>query len=49
MIIPYPDSDKEQQKIGEFFKQVNKLIALHQMELEKLANLKKACFERLFA
>ena len=36
----------EQQQIGTFFKQLDNLITLHQRELEKLKNLKKACLER---
>ena len=38
----------EQQKIGVFFKQLDTLITLHQRELEKLKNLKKACLEKMF-
>ena len=38
----------EQQAIGAFFKQLDNLITLHQRELEKLKNLKKACLEKMF-
>ena len=38
----------EQGRIGEFFKQLDNLITLHQRELEKLKNLKKACLEKMF-
>ena len=38
----------EQQKIGAFFQQLDNLITLHQRELEKLKNLKKACLEKMF-
>ena len=38
----------EQQAIGAFFKQLDHLITLHQRELEKLKNLKKACLEKMF-
>ena len=38
----------EQQQIGAFFKQLDYLITLHQRELEKLKNLKKACLEKMF-
>ena len=38
----------EQQQIGAFFKQLDNLITLHQRELEKLKNLKKACLEKMF-
>ena len=38
----------EQVQIGDFFRQLDNLIALHQRELEKLKNLKKACLEKMF-
>ena len=38
----------EQAKVGEFFQQLDNLITLHQRELEKLKNLKKACLEKMF-
>ena len=43
----YP-SLEEQQKIGAYFSQLDNLITLHQRELEKLKNLKKACLEKMF-
>ncbi|PWI29765.1 restriction endonuclease subunit S [Flavobacteriaceae bacterium LYZ1037] len=43
--IPRP---AEQQKIGEYFKNLDKQIALHQIQLEKLNNIKKACFTKMF-
>ena len=43
--IPCPD---EQQKIGEYFKNLDKQIALHKTQLEKLNNIKKACFTKMF-
>ena len=43
-----PKSQSEQKQIGAFFRQLNKLITLHQRELEKLKNLKKACLEKMF-
>lgn len=39
---------EEQEKIGAFFEQLDNLITLHQRELEKLKNMKKACFQRMF-
>ncbi len=42
-----PDAD-EQEKIGEYFCNLDNLITLHQRELEKLKNLKKACLEKMF-
>ena len=47
MAISMP-SLSEQGQIGEFFKQLDNLITLHQRELEKLKNLKKACLEKMF-
>ena len=38
----------EQAKIGAYFKQIDNLITLHQRELEKLQNIKKACLEKMF-
>ena len=45
--IPVPSVD-EQQKIGKFLDGLDDLITLHQRELEKLKNLKKACLEKMF-
>ena len=44
LVPAYP----EQQKIGAFFQELDRLITLHQRELEKLKNLKKACLEKMF-
>ena len=38
----------EQVQIGNFFRQLDHLITLHQRKLEKLKNLKKACLEKMF-
>ena len=38
----------EQEAIGCFFKKLNKLITLHQRELERLQNIKKSCLEKMF-
>lgn len=38
----------EQKQIAEFFTSLDNLITLHQRELEKLKNLKKACLEKMF-
>ncbi len=38
----------EQHQIGAFFCNLDTLITLHQRELEKLKNLKKACLEKMF-
>ena len=41
-------SVEEQTQIGEYFSSLDNLITLHQRELEKLKNLKKACLEKMF-
>ena len=46
-VISMPSVD-EQRRIGTFFKELDNLITLHQRELEKLKNLKKACLEKMF-
>ena len=38
----------EQQQIGAFFRYLDHLITLHQRELERLQNIKKACLEKMF-
>ena len=45
--VDFP-SLKEQQAIGDFFSQLDHLITLHQRELEKLKNIKKALLEKMF-
>ncbi len=45
--IPIPNIE-EQIQIGEYFKQLDKLIVLHQRKVEKLQNIKKACMEKMF-
>ena len=47
IVIPYTIKE-EQKKIGEYFSHLDNLITLHQRELEKLKNLKKACLEKMF-
>ena len=39
---------QEQRQIGAFFKQLDKLITLHQKRVEKLQSIKKACIEKMF-
>ena len=46
--IKIPKLFKEERKIGEYFHNLDKLITMHQTELEKLNNLKKACLEKMF-
>ncbi|MCF2624519.1 restriction endonuclease subunit S, partial [Ligilactobacillus salivarius] len=43
----YPDTS-EQKEIGDFFKQLDSLIALHQRKLEKLKQLKKFLLQNMF-
>ena len=45
MMVP---SYEEQQRIATYFTNLDNLITLHQRELEKLQNLKKACLEKMF-
>ena len=45
--IPIPKIE-EQKQIGSYFRNLDNLITLHQRELEKLKNLKKACLEKMF-
>ena len=47
MNITVPSYD-EQKKIAGYFEHLDHLITLHQRELEKLKNLKKACLEKMF-
>ena len=44
-LIPQID---EQQKIGEYFSNLDRLITLHQRKLDKLKTLKKAMLEKMF-
>ena len=39
---------EEQNKIGEYFLNLDNLITLHQRELEKLQNIKKSMLEKMF-
>jgi restriction endonuclease S subunit len=43
-----PKSYVEQNKIGEFFLSLNKLITLHQRKYEKLTKIKKSFLQKLF-
>ena len=51
ILVDFPvvmPSKAEQEAIGVYFQQLDNLITLHQRELEKLKNLKKACLEKMF-
>lgn len=41
-------SMEEQNKVAKFFTEFDNLIRLHQQELEKLKNIKKACLDKMF-
>ena len=43
-----PTSKEEQTQIGNFFKQLDDTIALHQKELAKYQQIKAACLEKMF-
>ena len=43
-----PKSADEQEKIGQYFANFDRLITLHQRELEKLQNIKKSMLEKMF-
>lgn len=40
--------EEEQKRIGEYFCNLDRLIDLHQQEVEKLINIKSACMRRMF-
>lgn len=46
--LKYPESKKEQAKIGNFVKQLNEIIAFHQQKLDKLNQLKSAYLQKMF-
>lgn len=47
MKVPIPEI-AEQERVGEFFRQMNHLITLHQCKLEKLEIMKKSMLEKMF-
>jgi len=47
-VFSIPSNICEQAAIGTYFTALDNLITLHQRELEKLKNLKKACLEKMF-
>ena len=49
MKLMMPSTLKEQQVIGNFFKNLDHLITLHQRKCEKLKNIKKSLLEKMFA
>jgi len=47
-MVIFPYDIKEQEKIGNYFKNLDNLLTLHHGELDKLKNLKKALLEKMF-
>ncbi|CAK7013112.1 restriction endonuclease subunit S [Phascolarctobacterium sp.] len=46
--LSFPKSLDEEEKIGSYFRNLDRLIALHQRKCDKLANVKKALLEKMF-
>ena len=46
--VAAPSDESEVQKIGTIFRSIDNLTTLHQRELEKLKNIKKAMLEKMF-
>ena len=46
--ITIPANLNEQELLASIFSNIDNLITLHQRELEKLKNIKKACLEKMF-
>ena len=46
--VIFPTIIQEQKELGQFFKNIDNLITLHQRKLEKLQNLKKAALDKMF-
>ena len=47
-ILLVPQDVEEQEKIGQYFSNLDHLITLHQRKLEKLKNIKKSMLEKMF-
>ncbi len=47
--IAFPESLDEERKIGEYFRNLDRLITLHQRKCERLENLKKGMMQKLFS
>ena len=43
-----PQDIEEQKRIGTYFKTLDRLITLHQQELDKLKNIKKSMLDKMF-
>ena len=47
-LITFPRTKKEQARIGTFFRQLDRLVTLHQRKRGRLENIKKAMLEKMF-
>lgn len=47
-IVRFPAEESEQTKIGGYFREVDRLIGLHQQKQDKLETLKKAMLQKMF-
>ena len=47
-MVSYPTNMAEQQQIANYFRNLDKIITLHQRKVEKLQNIKKACMKKMF-
>lgn len=47
-VICFPVNEIEQQKIGNYFRTLDELIAKHATKLQKLQQIKSACLNRMF-
>ena len=48
LLVNYPGSLNEQDKLGEYFANLDYLITLHQRKYEKFTNVKKSMLEKMF-
>ena len=48
MELMMPTTMDEQQKIGEYFSNLDNLITLHQRKIDKIKNMKKAMLDQMF-
>lgn len=46
--ISFPEDTEEQQAIGNYFQNIDRLINTSQTKLDELKNIKKACLEKMF-
>lgn len=47
-MIQFPKTIEEETKIGEYFRNLDNLITLHQRKLEHLQKLKKGLLQQMF-